>query len=82
MRLTGKGPLNRVLAEYFGGDRLLLHCGRISFIHPRTQKRLTIDDQPSGLMRQVIERLEWGNYLHASYSRDWHLFDYSDLLVK
>lgn len=78
----GKGPLNRVLAEYFGGDRLLLHCGRISFIHPRTQKRLTIDDQPSGLMRQVIERLEWGNYLHASYSRDWHLFDYSDLLVK
>ena len=33
-------------------------------------------------MRQVIERLEWGNYLHASYSRDWHLFDYSDLLVK
>ena len=78
----GKGPLNRVLAEYFGGDRLLLHCGRISFIHPRTQKRLTIDDQPSGLMRQVIERLEWGNYLHASYSRDWHLFDYSDLLIK
>ncbi|HAI61600.1 MAG TPA: pseudouridine synthase, partial [Parasutterella excrementihominis] len=29
-----------------------------------------------GLMRQVIERFEWSNYLHASYSRDWHLFDY------
>ncbi|WP_293705787.1 pseudouridine synthase [uncultured Parasutterella sp.] len=78
----GKGPLNRALAEYFGGDRLLLHCGRISFIHPRTQEQITIDDEPSGLMRQVVDRLGWGNYLHASYSSDWHLFDYSDLLVK
>lgn len=78
----GKGPLNRALAEYFGGDRLLLHCGRISFIHPRTQEQITIDDEPSGLMRQVVDRLGWGNYLHTSYSSDWHLFDYSDLLVK
>ncbi|WP_370746731.1 pseudouridine synthase [Parasutterella sp.] len=78
----GKGPLNRALAEYFGGDRLLLHCGRISFIHPRTQQQITIEDQPSGLMRQVIDRLGWDNYLHASYLIEWHFFDYSDLLVK
>ena len=58
---NGIGPLNRALAEYFGGDRLLLHCGRISFIHPRTQNRLTIEDQPSGLLLLIIERLRWGN---------------------
>ena len=74
----GKGPLNRALAEYFGGDRLLLHCGRISFI----QKRRTIEDQPSGLMLQIIERLRWDNSLHASYFKEWHLFDYSDILLK
>ena len=78
----GKGPLNRALAEYFGGDRLFLHCGRISFIHPRTRQRITLDDQPSGLMQQLIERLGWNNYLHTSYLKEWHLFDYSDLLVK
>lgn len=40
---TSHGDLrhNRILENYWGNERLLLHCGKLTFDHPRSEERLT-----------------------------------------
>lgn len=57
----GKGPLNRALAEYFGRDRLYLHCCGISFLHPRTGTRVSITDRLDGDFAETVKQLRWVN---------------------
>ncbi len=59
----GKGPLNRALAEYFGRDRLYLHCCGISFLHPRTGTRVSITDRLDGDFAETVKQLRWVNYI-------------------
>ena len=54
----GKGPLNRALAEYFGGGRLFLHSASIRFAHPATGEAMVIEAPLSGLFEQVAETLK------------------------
>jgi tRNA pseudouridine65 synthase len=54
----GKGPLNRALAEYFGGGRLFLHSASIRFAHPATGDSMLIEAPLSGLFANVAEKLK------------------------
>lgn len=72
----GKGPLNRALAGFLGVDRLLLHCGQISFLHPISQERLTLEAKPQGDMRIVLEQLGWVDSVEIMYKNPWHQFDF------
>ena len=38
----GKGPLNRAVAQWFGADRLMLHCARMTLPHPVTGEEIDI----------------------------------------
>lgn len=38
----GKGPLNRAVAQWIGVQRLWLHAGRLTLVHPATGQSLTI----------------------------------------
>lgn len=72
----GKGPLNRALADYFDADRLLLHCGQISFVHPKTAERLTLTCEPMGVMYQMLSDLGWVQKVQMVYKTAWHQFDF------
>ncbi|MBN2658895.1 MAG: hypothetical protein JXR86_17705 [Spirochaetales bacterium] len=55
---TSHGDLrhNRILAEYWGNERLLLHCGSLSFNHPATGERVSFQaPEPDG-MKAITER--------------------------
>lgn len=56
----GKGPLNRALADYFGGGRLYLHSSCIGFAHPVTGEPMSISAPLTGLFRRVAQSLREG----------------------
>jgi len=55
----GKGRHNRLFAELFGVQRLLLACVRLEFAHPVTQHALTIDAPLAADFASLLERLGW-----------------------
>jgi tRNA pseudouridine65 synthase len=55
----GKGRHNRLFAELFGVNRLLLACVRLEFAHPLTGAPLVIDADPGAGFSTLLERLEW-----------------------
>jgi tRNA pseudouridine65 synthase len=55
----GKGRHNRLFAELFGVNRLLLACVRLEFEHPLTGAPLVIDADPGTGFSTLRERLEW-----------------------
>ena len=55
----GKGRRNRLFAELFGAQRLLLACVALEFAHPRSGQRLRIDAAPGADLESVVLRLGW-----------------------
>ena len=55
----GKGRHNRLFAELFGVQRLLLACVRLEFAHPRSGQGLRIDAAPGADFESVVLRLGW-----------------------
>jgi tRNA pseudouridine65 synthase len=55
----GKGRHNRLFAESFGVNRLLLACTRLQFAHPVTSEPLVIDADPGGGFATLLEQLDW-----------------------
>ncbi len=53
----GKGPLNRALAEYFGGGRLFLHSAGISFTHPASGCRVAVEAPLRGIFERAAETM-------------------------
>ncbi len=55
----GKGRHNRLFAELYGVNRLLLACARLEFAHPVTGTRLVIDAEPGVEFTTLLQRLGW-----------------------
>jgi tRNA pseudouridine65 synthase len=55
----GKGRHNRLFAELFGAQRLLLACARLEFAHPRSGQGLRIEAEPGADFESVVLRLGW-----------------------
>jgi len=55
----GKGRHNRLFAELFGVQRLLLACVRLEFAHPRSGQGLRIEAPPGAEFESVALRLGW-----------------------
>jgi tRNA pseudouridine65 synthase len=55
----GKGRHNRLFAELFGVQRLLLACVRLEFAHPVTGASLVIDAEPGADFAALITRFGW-----------------------
>lgn len=55
----GKGRHNRLFAELFGVQRLLLACTRLEFTHPVTRDTVTIEAHPGVDFTSVLRQLSW-----------------------
>jgi len=55
----GKGRHNRLFAELFGVQRLLLACVRLEFAHPVTGASLVIDAEPGADFNALFARFGW-----------------------
>ena len=55
----GKGRHNRLFADLFGVQRLLLACVRLEFAHPSTRQMLAIDAPLAADFASVLQRLGW-----------------------
>jgi hypothetical protein len=55
----GKGRHNRLFAEFFGVQRLLLACVRLEFAHPVTGTPLLIDAEPGADFTALFARFGW-----------------------
>jgi tRNA pseudouridine65 synthase len=55
----GKGRHNRLFAELFGVQRLLLACVRLEFAHPRDGRDLCFEAAPGEGFESVVLRLGW-----------------------
>ena len=55
----GKGRHNRLFAELYGVNRLLLACVRLEFAHPVTGVPLVIDAEPGVEFTTLLQRLGW-----------------------
>ena len=55
----GKGVHNRMIAERFGIDRMLLHAYRLGFEHPFTHEWVTIEAGLDEAWRSLIEQWQW-----------------------
>jgi tRNA pseudouridine65 synthase len=55
----GKGRHNRLFAELFGVQRLLLACIRLEFAHPRGGQGLRVEAAPGEDFESVVLRLGW-----------------------
>ena len=55
----GKGRHNRLFADLFGAQRLLLACVRLEFAHPVTRQLVTIDAPLAADFASVLRRLGW-----------------------
>ena len=55
----GKGRHNRLFAELFGVQRLLLACVGLVFAHPRSGQALRIEAAPGEDFESVVLRLGW-----------------------
>ncbi len=59
----GKGNHNRLFRERFGCDRLLLAATEVRFLHPYTERVLTLTAAPQDTMAWVIRQLGWAEHL-------------------
>jgi tRNA pseudouridine65 synthase len=55
----GKGRHNRLFAELFGAQRLLLACIRLEFTHPRDGQSVSVEAAPGQDFESVVRRLGW-----------------------
>ena len=54
-----QGRHNRLFAERFGSQRLLLACSQLQFLHPQTAAMLTIDAPLAADFARVVTALGW-----------------------
>ncbi|KAF0814463.1 tRNA pseudouridine synthase C [Andreprevotia sp. IGB-42] len=59
----GKGPHNRMFAERFGVQRMLLACTRMHFIHPVSGEAVDLRCALADDMQSVIDALGWQDVL-------------------
>jgi tRNA pseudouridine65 synthase len=59
----GKGPHNRMFAERFGIQRMLLACTRMYFAHPATGIQVDIHCPLAADMHSIIDALGWHDAL-------------------
>ncbi|QDQ27442.1 pseudouridylate synthase [Chitinimonas arctica] len=55
----GKGRHNRLFAEHYGSQRLLLACTRLAFDHPVSGARIVIESPLADEFAGLCERLGW-----------------------
>ncbi|MBR4940046.1 MAG: pseudouridine synthase [Burkholderiaceae bacterium] len=55
----GKGVHNRMIAERFGVDRMLLHAYRLGFEHPFTHEWITIEAGLDEAWQSLLLQWEW-----------------------
>lgn len=57
---TSHGDLrhNRIIAQYWGNKRLLLHCGFLSFNHPETEEKISFQAPVPFGMKEIIDRFK------------------------
>jgi len=55
----GKSRHNRLFADLFGSERLLLACTALAFEHPVTGQSLTVGCPPEASFQAVLDRLGW-----------------------
>ncbi len=67
----GKGPLNRALADYFGLDRLMLHCERIAFAHPITGVKIDISAPLESEFTKVLRQLQCLTHYEELVTAPW-----------
>lgn len=64
----GKGIHNRFFATHFGIDRLMLASVHTHFIHPLTERPITLNAVPSADFLTVASCLGWADVIHATLS--------------
>lgn len=62
----GKGRHNRLFADLFGVQRLLLACVRLEFVHPVTGAPLVIDADPGADFSTLLARFGWSSATPAA----------------
>ena len=68
----GKGPLNRALAEWFGVERLMLHCTRMALPHPVTGETVDIRAPlAEGALGTALEKLGFLEAFEALMNAPW-----------
>lgn len=67
----GKGPLNRAMSAYFGVDRLMLHCARLVFVHPKTGRVMDVCAPLEARMASVFDRLGWSKAYAELLAAPW-----------
>lgn len=57
---TSHGDLrhNRLIANYWGNDRLLLHCRSLEFLHPRTGEKMFVQTELPNSMGAIVKYFE------------------------
>jgi tRNA pseudouridine65 synthase len=61
----GRGDHNRLLRQYFGVHRLLLHAWRLSVAHPATRQPLTLEAAPDAAWERLLNAFGWEAALAA-----------------
>lgn len=62
----GKGVHNRMFAEHFGCQRMLLICEALRLPHPLTSKMLHLQTQPDADFAALLQKLGWDAALQTS----------------
>ncbi|HEY0720415.1 MAG TPA: pseudouridylate synthase, partial [Gammaproteobacteria bacterium] len=55
----GEGRHNRLFRDHFDSQRLLLYATRLSFLHPYSGERITIEAPLDDASQQLVARLGW-----------------------
>ena len=55
----GDNKQNPFFAEHFGVKRLMLHAKQLAFIHPITNKKVTIQAPFDNQWQEIFQRLNW-----------------------
>jgi tRNA pseudouridine65 synthase len=66
----GDGRHNRLFRAEFRCHRMLLHAWRLSFSHPHSGERMTLEAGLDAEFMQLLERFGWGNAFAPA--RDWN----------
>jgi tRNA pseudouridine65 synthase len=57
----GRGDHNRLVRQYFGVHRLMLHAWRLRFRHPATGLALDVEAEPDATWRRLLETWGWSH---------------------
>ncbi|MEO5559654.1 MAG: pseudouridine synthase [Dokdonella sp.] len=58
----GRGDHNRLMRQYYGVHRLLLHALRLCVMHPATQAKLELQAPLDGAWLRLLEAFHWAEF--------------------